>query len=112
MFRQDEAKSVGLAFLRLATPAVRRDYAARETLGAEYLEAGCTRCLLHGLEDVDDDLLHVPDHAEDEEKEKREHHEADREAHLHPVSFLGSHHADSVVPKRRDRKDDPGARLP
>jgi len=54
--------------------------------------------LLRGLEDGHDDVFHVPDHAGNQEKEKHEHHQADGEAHLHPVSILLSHHADNVAP--------------
>ena len=54
--------------------------------------------LLRGLEDGHDDVFHVPDHAGNQEKEKHEHHEADGEAHLQPVSLLLSHHAENVAP--------------
>ena len=57
--------------------------------------------LLHGLEDGNDDVFHVPDHAGNQEKEKHEHHESDREAYLQPVSLLISHHVDTVAPAER-----------
>ncbi len=57
-----------------------------------------TGFLLRGLEDGQGDVFHVPDHAGNQKKEKHEHHDADGEAHLHPVSLLFSHHADNLAP--------------
>lgn len=64
-----------------------------ELTGETKTEAVRRAPLIHGLEDVPDDVLHARDDSEHQQKDQHEHHGADHQAHLHPVPFLRSHHA-------------------